>query len=243
MFRNPLRGRSKHTSGLALEMNAGDAHYRAYVGPPKDYDLVSAMVFNLLTCIGLRQHHRVLDIGCGSLRVGRLLVPYLNVGNYVGIEPNQWLVEDGVANELGADLVRIKAPRFSFRSSMADFKEPLGADFAVAQSIFSHCGSDLVRRWLADVSMHLSPTGALVATFIVDKEDFAGSGWVYPGCVNFTVATMAAWAGEAGLEFQILDWAHPRQTWALYSKPGFDRTLVDGGPISWQRVVAAAARQ
>ena len=72
------------TYGIAIDLSPGDNHYRAYVGPPKDYDLVSAMVFNLLTCLGLRQHHRVLDIGCGSLRSGRLLIPYLNKGNYFG---------------------------------------------------------------------------------------------------------------------------------------------------------------
>src|SRR5687768_14538688 len=98
------------TSGLALDLQPGDDHYRAYVGPPRDYDLISAMVFNLLTSIGLRQHHRVLDIGCGSLRVGRLLIPYLNEGLYVGVEPNKWLVDDGIANEIGMDQVRIKQP-------------------------------------------------------------------------------------------------------------------------------------
>lgn len=47
----------------------GDHHYRAYVGPPQDYDFIAAMTFNLATTVGLRQHHRLLDIGCGSLRL------------------------------------------------------------------------------------------------------------------------------------------------------------------------------
>ena len=120
VFRNIFRSKAK-TTGLGLDLNPGDEHYRAYVGPPKDYDLVSAMVFNLLTSIGLRQHHRLLDIGCGSLRVGRLLIPYLNQKNYFGVEPNKWLVEDGIANEIGKDLVKIKKPTFSFHTSMDEF--------------------------------------------------------------------------------------------------------------------------
>ena len=233
-------GVDPRTTGLALDLKPGDEHYRAYVGPPGDYDLVSAMVFNLLTCVGLRQHHRVLDIGCGSLRVGRLLIPYLNPGNYVGVEPNRWLVEDGIANEVGADQVRIKRPAFSFRASLDDFGAPLGIDFAVAQSIFSHCGEDLVRQWLAQTSFHLKDDGALLATFLVDSQDFRGQGWIYPGCVKFRPETMARLAAEQGLDFQVLDWAHPRQTWALFSKRGHDRSLVDAGPISWSRVVAKA---
>lgn len=83
------------------------------------------MVFNLLTSVGLRQHHRVLDIGCGSLRVGRLLIPYLNQGNYFGVEPNEWLVSDGILNEIGQDQIEIKQPTFSFRSSLEGFKDSL----------------------------------------------------------------------------------------------------------------------
>src|SRR5439155_1611617 len=55
---------------LGACLKAGDPHYRAYVGPPEDYDLIAAMTFNLLTTLGLRQHHSLLDFGCGSLRIG-----------------------------------------------------------------------------------------------------------------------------------------------------------------------------
>jgi len=34
---------------LGLGLKPGDPQYRAYVGPPEDYDLVAAMAFNLLT--------------------------------------------------------------------------------------------------------------------------------------------------------------------------------------------------
>ncbi len=72
----------------------GSDHYTAYVGPPQDYDFMGATQFRLLTTLGLRDHHRLLDFGCGSLRAGRLLIPYLNPGNYYGIEPNRWLIDD-----------------------------------------------------------------------------------------------------------------------------------------------------
>jgi cyclopropane fatty-acyl-phospholipid synthase-like methyltransferase len=236
-------GKKAKNIGLGLDLKPGDKHYRAYIGPPKDYDLVSAMVFNLLTCIGLRQHHRVLDIGCGSLRVGRLLIPYLNPGNYFGVEPNKWLVNDGIKNEIGRDLVKIKRPMFSFFSSMDEFKDPLNLDYAIAQSIFSHCGKDLIKGWLSQVSFHLKDDGALLATFLIDNKDYAGNGWVYPGCVNYQPETMAEIASGANLDFAILDWAHPRQTWALFSKKNYDKSLIDDGPIAWNRFVAKAIRE
>ena len=240
VLKHLLRKKSK-SAGLGLDLKPGDEHYRAYVGPPMHYDLVSAMVFNLLTSLGLRQHHRVLDIGCGSLRVGRLLIPYLNPRNYFGVEPNKWLVDDGIENEIGRDLLKIKKPTFSFRTSMEEFKDSLNLDFAVAQSIFSHCGKDVIKGWLSQVSLHLKDNGALVATFIADdKKDFDGHGWVYPKCVSYKSETLAEIASAFDLDFDVLDWAHPRQTWALFSKKKYDKSLIVGGPISWNRFIAKA---
>jgi len=107
----------------ARGLKPGDLHYRAYVGPPDRYDLVAAMTFNLLTTLGLRQHHALLDVGCGSLRIGRLLIPYLNKDKYVGIEPNEWLVREGIRNEIGETLVPIKRPKFFFTDSPAVLNE------------------------------------------------------------------------------------------------------------------------
>src|ERR1051325_7837706 len=122
---------------LGLGLKPGGPHYRAYVGPPEDYDLIAAMTFNLLTTLGLRQHHSLLDVGCGSLRIGRLLIPYLNRGKYFGVEPNKWLVEEGIGREVGQSLVEVKRPTFLFTSSPENiWKLETIFNFAVAQSIF-----------------------------------------------------------------------------------------------------------
>src|SRR5208337_4772210 len=95
----------------------GTRHYRAFVGPPHRYDLVAAMQFNLLTALGLREEHYLLDIGCGSLRAGRILIPYLLPGRYHGIEPERWLLQAGIDAEVGNDPLRLKRPVFSHDTS------------------------------------------------------------------------------------------------------------------------------
>jgi len=218
---------------LGLDKRAGDSHYRAYVGPPGDYDLVAAMSFGLLTVLGLRQHHRVLDVGCGSLRVGRLLIPYLNRGGYTGIEPHAWLVEEGARSETGHEQLEIKQARFLY-SDNADALVETGArfEFVLAQSIFSHCGPDLLDRWLAQLSGLLEPEGAIVATFLPGDSDTQAQGWIYPDCVSYLPATIAGHARRHGLEMLELDWRHPRQCWVLLAKPDFDITAIADG-LSW----------
>ncbi|MGC1377908.1 MAG: class I SAM-dependent methyltransferase [Anaerolineales bacterium] len=232
-----MKPKKQTQEDLGLELRPGAAHYRAYVGPPKDYDLVAAMSFNLLTTLGLRQGQTVLDIGCGSLRIGRLLIPYLNVGNYTGIEPNEWLVKDGIEREVGQDQIRIKKPNFYYSDSAEKLPPDAKYDFAIAQSIFSHCGADVIKRWLGGISPHMSNTGAFVATFLIADQDYGGSGWVYPECVNYKVETMKSFADQYGFVFQLLDWKHPRQTWALFSKPGFDTRWFSANPLTWNTML------
>jgi len=172
--------------------------------------------------------------------VGRLLIPYLNPGNYFGVEPNEWLVNDGIENEIGRDLVKIKNPSFSFDTSMEEYKDSLNIDYAIAQSIFSHCGKDLIMGWLSQVSFHLKDNGAFLATFLIDDKDYGGRGWVYPECVNYKPETMAEMAFGFDLDFDVLDWAHPRQTWAIFSKKNYDKSLAVDAPIAWNRFVAKA---
>lgn len=239
-----MESSSDDRENLGTGLKPGDPHYRAYVGPPEDYDLIAAMTFNLLATLGLRQHHSLLDIGCGSLRIGRLLIPYLNRGKYFGVEPNKWLVEEGIKREVGATLVQIKRPTFFFTDSPdAVTGAGISFDFALAQSIFSHCGLDLIKGWLSAVSRSLAHHGVLVATFLPGEEDSPRTGWVYPECVNYRPATLERAAADVNLRFEILDWKHPRQTWALFAAPKFDSTWFKDRPLTWNAGLEKALRQ
>lgn len=203
-------------------LRPGSDHYRAYVGPPQQYDFMGATQFRLLTGLGLREDHSVVDIGCGSLRAGRYLIQYLLPGRYTGVEPNSWLWQQAIEREIGADLARIKQPRLlaedDFRlSGIAEGS----VDFAVAQSIYSHTGSDVLTTSLAAVARRLAPSGQFLFTVVTpDSPAAAGkpdgqqsTGWIYPGCVVFTVDDIIALCARFGLHAQRLDWFHPRQTW------------------------------
>src|SRR5512140_3487697 len=127
---------------------------------------------------------------------------------------------------------RIRAARTSYRF-----------DFALAQSIFSHCGLDLIKGWLSAISRSLASNGALVATFLIAEEDSAQTGWIYPECVNYRPATLERAAENVNLRFEILGWKHPRQTWALFAAPGFDSTWFKDRPLTWNTGLERALSQ
>jgi hypothetical protein len=189
-------------------LQPGDAHYRAYVGQPERYDLLAALQFKILTDLGLREHHRLLDIGCGSLRAGRLFIPYLLEGGYCGVEPEQWLVEEGIRFEVTPALVELKRPLFRFSRNF-DFKDLGTFDYLLAQSVFTHAPMHDIERCLAAASEVLREGGLLVATYLPGAVDYSSADWVYPGCVRYRPETMAELVRAAGLRSRLLGYQHP----------------------------------
>ena len=203
------------------DTHTGAENHRAYVGPPALYDYLGAAQFRLLTMLGLREEHRLLDFGCGSLRAGRLFIPWLLPGRYFGVEPNRWLIDDAVRLELGADLIRLRGPRFDYNDRMQ--MDVFGTDFdmILAQSVFSHAGHDLFLTGLQQMAKTLAPQGQALFTLMETgspatarlPDGMDTEGWVYPGCTRFTADEVAALADRAGLSVEPLDWFHPSQRW------------------------------
>src|SRR5882757_11035445 len=67
--------------------------YRASVGAL--WDQLGALQFDYLVAHGLKPEHRLLDVGCGSLRGGVRFVDYLRPGNYYGLDISENLLAAG----------------------------------------------------------------------------------------------------------------------------------------------------
>ena len=151
----------------ARKLEAGTRHYRAYVGSPKVYDVTAATQFALMVGLGLREDHTLLDIGCGSLCGGRLFIPYLLPGRYYGIEPQAWLVEDGIQFEVGEELRRLKRPTFRYVDDFSLTGFNVLFDFMVAQSVLTHVSQTQLDRCLSQAKLALKPEGLLAASFLL----------------------------------------------------------------------------
>lgn len=208
-------------------LKPGDPHYKAYIGVPAEYDLMGASQFGLLCTLGLRSHHYLLDFGCGSLRAGKLFISYLDPGRYFGIEPNNWLIDDGIKNEIGEDQIKIKKPTFQFNGDFTVDNLGQKFDYILAQSIFTHTSLDIIIKILKSFKRSLQPNGIIAATFfenfkekhdyIIEGEDTEGEVWRYPNCFNYKRSTILRLFEETGLHIMRIPWHHPRQTWYLFA--------------------------
>ncbi len=207
-------GERREPKGADKVAHLGFDH-RSFVGPEALYDVFSAMQFNLLTTLGLREHHRLLDIGCGSLRGGRLFISYLAPGHYAGIEPEEWLVAEGVRLQLGTELLRMKSPELAHRDDFRLSALDRRFDFLLAQSIFSHATQSQIRTCLSEAKRVLEPEGLFAASFFEGEQDYRGERWALHA--SYTFDTLTKWAGEAGLHVMRIDWPHPDgQQWLVF---------------------------
>ena len=213
------------TRNLSIEqagkLPAGADHYRAYVGPAGRFDFMSSSQFALLFALGIREHHKVLDFGCGSLRLGRLLIPFLREGGYFGIDPNAWLIEEALDRELGRGIVDIKKPIFAYNDDFSTkvFSEKF--DFTMAQSILTHTGPGTLRTFIRSAAETLSENGLLLFSYVRDPNQdcpLPNDGWYYPECVRYSESWILEEVHAAGLHGLPLPWYHPGAVWMAASR-------------------------
>ncbi len=199
--------------------------HRKFVGPPEKYDLASASQFGLLTTLGLRETHTLADIGCGSLRAGRLFIVYLLPEKYFGIEPEKWLIDQAIETEIGRSLADIKKPAFSYDRDFTLSSFGRKFDFLLAQSVFSHATQKQIHRCLSEAKKTLAPAGIFAATYFPGETNYEGTDWVYPGRVHFRPEFFAKMAADEGLAVTPINWTHTNeQSWVAITHP--DQTAI-----------------
>src|SRR5690606_28186794 len=117
------------------------------------WDEMGRLQFEFMLAHGLQARHRLLDLGCGSLRGGVHFVRYLDPGHYHGLDNNQSLLDAGYDIELAAAGLQDRLPRGNLACSI-DFEVPVDDgyfDFGIAQSLFTHMSFNSIRRCLETV--------------------------------------------------------------------------------------------
>jgi SAM-dependent methyltransferase len=150
-------------SMVASQVKAGQ--HREVIGGL--WEEMGKLQLDFMLAQGLEPQHRLLDLGCGSLRGGVHFVRHLQPGNYYGLDNNQSLLDAGYEVELAAAKLQERLPRRNLFCS-ADFLLPVEDgffDFGIAQSVFTHLTFNSIRRCLETVAPKFRRGGVLYATF------------------------------------------------------------------------------
>jgi cyclopropane fatty-acyl-phospholipid synthase-like methyltransferase len=164
-----------------------------YCGDPASHTKRGEVILDFLRKEGLKPHHRVLDVGCGALSQGKELIEYLGSGNYVGLDPNGWLIEAAL-NEFPQ--LQTKDPLFSYNSEFLTSHGPY--DYVVAHSVLSHVAEWQMEMAIQNLRSQVNIGAIWLASVRLAEEDTVARNWVYPGVSFFRMGTIIKASAHAG---------------------------------------------
>ncbi|MFC4060748.1 class I SAM-dependent methyltransferase [Planomonospora corallina] len=123
------------------------------------------MQFDYLVGHGLRPEHRMLEIGCGNLRAGRLFIDYLDTGGYYGIDISPDILVAAQRTLVSYGL-RDKLPHLTpVLDLKLEFLPDAYFDVVHAHSVFSHSPLHVIEECFAHVGRVMRPGGWFDFTF------------------------------------------------------------------------------
>jgi cyclopropane fatty-acyl-phospholipid synthase-like methyltransferase len=112
--------------------------------------------------MGLLPQHRILDIGCGTLRGGLPLIDYLEAGNYHGVDVREHVLNEG-RQELVESGLEWKSPTLHHTPSLQSFTLTQTFDFVWGFSVLIHMPDIEVSNCFGLVANVLAPSGHFFA--------------------------------------------------------------------------------
>ena len=188
-----------------------EAGHRRYVGGT--WEEGGRIQFDFLRREGLAPHHVLLDIGCGSLRAGVHLIPYLEPGHYLGLDKEPLLLERAISEEFDREMLLAKKPQFVVSSCFEFDRFDTPADYALAQSVFTHLPPREIELCLRNLRAVSPPHLRFFASWRETKRPLPNPKRSHDHLFWYYTATAMQRFGErTGWSFRYIgEWGHPRQ--------------------------------
>jgi SAM-dependent methyltransferase len=160
--------------------------------------------FDYLMHHGLKPDTRMLEIGCGNLRAGRLFIAHLKPGNYHGVDISPDILLAALQTVARLDLRRQRPYLTLVGDLRLEFLPDQAFDIVHAHSVFTHSPLEVIDECLAHVGRTMAPEGFFDFTFNrtmgtehqVLREDF-----------YYRVETLIGLAASHGLHAELMeDW-------------------------------------
>jgi hypothetical protein len=181
-------------------LGVGMVGHRAYIGGR--WDEYGRLEYDFMVSRGLAPEHVLLDIACGSLRAGVHFIPYLDAGNYLGIEKEDALIKQALAKELPADIAAEKRPELVVSGDFEFERFSKQADYSLAWSLFTHLTRPDLETCLGNLRAQVPDHHEFYATFLPGAEDenaedsHAHAAFYYPREELEAIGGACGWACE-----------------------------------------------
>tara|TARA_B110000438_G_scaffold224736_1_gene218619 strand:+ start:2239 stop:2919 length:681 start_codon:yes stop_codon:yes gene_type:complete len=185
----------------------------------------------VLTHFGLEPSSKVLDIGCGCLRGGRWLIPFLNPKCYFGLEPNIEMLEVGKTIVVDSETMDEKKPIFHSNANFDFGIFDTSFDYLIARSIWTHSSKKQIEKMLDQFVRNSSSSAKFLTSYMKPRipifDDYKGDRWIgkshesnQPGITRHGFKWIKKACDERGLSVINIDsnLNYKAQIWLLIEK-------------------------
>lgn len=153
--------------GLIRPMSKGR---HGFVGSMDLAEMKRQFQISFLKAQGLQPQHKLLDLGCGTLRGGIPIIEYLNDENYFGVDVRDEVLREA-RKELKEQNLEKKNPHIINLNESEHILSNLKFDFIWAFSVLIHMNDNILRETMKIVVRHLEPNGIFLGNVNIGKED------------------------------------------------------------------------
>lgn len=133
--------------------------------PSDSYINAAKEHFNFLKTQDLMPHHRVLDYGCGFMRTGLFIAPYLSDGYYVGVDISQQRLKTAAklaaAKNLSDDSYELILVSNCYLTELIGYK----FDYIWSGSVIHHMPESDIRTFLKSLKFFIDINSQFFFTF------------------------------------------------------------------------------
>ena len=164
---------------------------------------------------GLLPESRVVEFGCGCLRVAWWLIRFLERGNYHGIEPARSRVDYGLRYLFSPAEHADKRPRFDYNAAFDTSVFNTRFNYFIARSIWTHASKPQLAASLDSFVRDAADSATFLASYFPARnaaEDYQGTAWVgtshesdVPGVIRHSLAWITEQCDQRDLTIEQID--------------------------------------
>ena len=182
---HPFRPFSEYyarTVGGFLENGGAHATLGSNIRNEDTYQRTAEIQLAFLQSRGLRPTSRIIDYGCGSLRLGKLLIDFLEPDGYIGLDATDQFYAPALAS-LDRELRDTKRPRcYTISPEVIEELQPDPVDFIISTHVLIHVPWEEMRDFLSRFDRLAGKKTKIYIDFHdgAERKHFHELTWAYP---------------------------------------------------------------